>query len=207
MRHEQLWAPWRLGYIQGTDAPPPPKEQSLAWLPGADPECFLCRAVAAGANGTKPPDGKNGADGTNLADRQNLIVGRTDLSVVMLNRYPYNNGHVLVAPQQHLARLDDLDRQLQVACLDLMSRLVGLLEKLLHAEGINIGLNLGRVAGAGVPGHLHWHVVPRWSGDTNFMPIVTDTRVISQSLDAVWELLAPALAEQDIDGTAGSGQA
>jgi ATP adenylyltransferase len=127
--------------------------------------------------------------------------------MAVLNRYPYNNGHVLVAPQRHLARLDDLDRPLQVACLDLMTRLVNLLEKRLNAEGINLGLNLGRVAGAGVPGHLHWHIVPRWNGDTNFMPVVTDTRVISQSLDAVWELLAPALAEQANDGTAGAGQA
>jgi ATP adenylyltransferase len=186
---ERLWAPWRLAYITGQSAAEADPTVDRPLLPGGDKQCFLCRNVV------------------DDRDRQNLVVYRGGGVMAVLNRYPYNNGHVLVAPQRHLARLDDLDRPLQVACLDLMTRLVNLLEKRLNAEGINLGLNLGRVAGAGVPGHLHWHIVPRWNGDTNFMPVVTDTRVISQSLDAVWELLAPALAEQANDGTAGAGQA
>ncbi|HEY5313682.1 MAG TPA: HIT domain-containing protein [Pirellulales bacterium] len=189
MSSERLWAPWRLAYITGQSAAQTDPAVDRPLLPGGEQACFLCR---------------NAVDDR---DRQNHVVYRGQGVMAALNRYPYNNGHVLVAPLRHLARLDELDRQLQAGCLDLISRLVGLLEKLLHAEGINIGLNLGRVAGAGVPGHLHWHIVPRWTGDNNFMPVVADTRVISQSLDAVWELLAPALAEQPSGGTAGSDPA
>ena len=180
MRHEQLWAPWRLGYIQGTDAPPPPAEQSLAWLPGADPQCFLCRGVAAGDSSGK------------AADRQNLIVGRTELSVVMLNRYPYNNGHLLIAPLLHKGRLDELEDAEHLDCQQTLARCIGLLERELQAEAFNIGLNLGRTAGAGLPGHLHWHIVPRWNGDTNFMATMAGIRVIPQALDALWEVLDAA---------------
>jgi ATP adenylyltransferase len=120
-------------------------------------------------------------------------VHRGPRTITLLNRYPYNNGHLLVAPREHLGRLDQLDEATQLECTAMLGRLVGLLEKLINADGFNVGLNLGRVAGAGVPGHLHWHIVPRWHGDTNFMPVVADAKVISQSLDALWELLVPAL--------------
>ncbi len=171
MRHEHLWAPWRLGYIKGEAAPAPSAPRALAWLPGADPACFMCRAAA------------------DQADRENLVVRRGERTVVILNRYPYNNGHLLVAPLAHKARLDELDDQQLLECQQTITALVGLLERLIQAEGFNIGLNLGRVAGAGVPGHLHWHIVPRWNGDTNFMTSLAGVRVIPQSLDALWELL------------------
>jgi ATP adenylyltransferase len=186
---ERLWAPWRLAYITGQKAAEPTLAPDRPLLEGGDKDCFFCRDAVA------------------TRDRQNLVVHRAGGVLVVLNRFPYNNGHLLVAPQKHLARLDQLDRELRGACIDMVSRLVGVLERLLNAEGFNIGLNLGRVAGAGVPGHLHWHIVPRWSGDTNFMPVLTDTRVISQSLDALWELLTPALADPAADKPAGSGQA
>jgi ATP adenylyltransferase len=192
VRHEQLWAPWRLGYIQGTDAPPPPDPQSLAWLPGADPQCFLCRGVAAPGDGKKKADERKQAGGTHSADRQNLIVGRTELSVVMLNRYPYNNGHLLVAPVLHKGRLDELEEAEHLDCQKTLARCIGLLERELRAEAFNIGLNLGRTAGAGLPGHLHWHIVPRWNGDTNFMATMAGIRVIPQALDALWEALDAA---------------
>jgi ATP adenylyltransferase len=108
---------------------------------------------------------------------------------VVLNRYPYNNGHLLIAPLAHKARLTDL---MEAEVLDLQHLIrdtIGDLDRLLKPEGFNIGLNLGKVAGAGLPGHLHWHVVPRWGGDTNFMPVIADTRVIVQSLDSLWDLL------------------
>ncbi|HEX4145622.1 MAG TPA: HIT domain-containing protein [Pirellulales bacterium] len=183
MRHEQLWAPWRLGYIQGTNPPPPPEEQSLAWLPGADPKCFLCRAVA----GNPRADRLSGRPSE--ADRQNLVVGRTELSVVMLNRYPYNNGHLLIAPMLHKGRLDELEDAEHLDCQRALARCVGLLERVVQAEAFNIGLNIGRTAGAGLPGHLHWHIVPRWHGDTNFMATMAGVRVIPQALDALWEAL------------------
>ena len=111
----------------------------------------------------------------------------------MINRYPYNNGHLLIAPRLHKAAPQDLDDAEQLELQQQIARCVRVLEKQMNAEGFNIGLNLGRVAGAGLPGHLHWHIVPRWNGDTNFMPVVADSKVISQSLEALWELLVPAL--------------
>jgi ATP adenylyltransferase len=107
----------------------------------------------------------------------------------MLNRYPYNNGHLLVAPRAHKGSIHDLSADEMLETLETLRRMIGLLDRLMHPEGYNIGLNLGRSAGAGLPGHLHWHVVPRWNGDTNFMPIIGDTKVIVQSLDALVDLL------------------
>lgn len=186
VQHEQLWAPWRLAYVSGDAAAEEArqKEQArqLALLPGADPECFICRAVADTAN-----------------DRRNLVVARTELSLVMLNRFPYNNGHLLIAPRVHKGRPDELtDHELLDMQRQIMKYLE-LLERLMAANGFNVGLNLGRVAGAGLPGHLHWHVVPRWNGDTNFMPVLAGVRVIPQALDALWELLQP---EEDTFGSA-----
>ena len=174
MSYKQLWAPWRLGYILGekpTDQPCPCQDL----LEGADPECFFCQSVPVGD------------------DRQRLVVARGAETVTLLNRYPYNNGHLLVAPRRHLARLDELGDTLQLEMSQTVTRMVGMLEKLLKPQGLNIGLNLGRVAGAGVPGHLHWHIVPRWLGDTNFMPAIADVHIIPQSLEALWDLLAAEL--------------
>jgi len=142
---EQLWAPWRLGYIQGEA---PPRADPVLRLPGADPDCFLCRGVA-------DPD-----------DRRNLVVARGAVTVTILNRYPYNNGHLLIAPQRHKGRLDELTAEEHLECQQTLARLVGMLEQ-----------------------RMHWHLVPRWNGDTNFMPTLAGVKVIPQSLDALWELL------------------
>ena len=109
-----------------------------------------------------------------------------------MNRFPYSNGHLLVAPLDHRAALADLHAE---ALLDLQLELVrwcGLIERTMQAQGFNIGLNLGSVAGAGLPGHLHWHIVPRWRGDVNFMPTTAGVRVLPQSLDGLWEQLTSA---------------
>lgn len=180
MQREQLWAPWRLAYLKG-DAPKsePTPIDKLTFLPGADTGCFLCRAMA------------------DNADRANLVVQRGQRTFAILNRYPYANGHVLVAPNEHHGKLGELDPADHTEAMATITRLTVAMERLLNAEGFNVGLNLGRVAGAGVPGHLHWHVVPRWNGDTNFMPVLGDVHVISQSLDALWDLLTPALANHE----------
>jgi ATP adenylyltransferase len=177
LKYEQLWAPWRLAYIKGDVDKEKPVAAGLELLPGADPQCFICRAVA------------------DARDRENLLVHRGKNMVTILNRYPYNNGHLLVAPLAHKERLDELLPDEQRETMDTISQMVGLLAESLNAEGFNIGINLGRVAGAGLPGHLHWHIVPRWSGDTNFMPVLSGVDVISQSLDALWELLAEKLRQ------------
>jgi len=176
LKQEQLWAPWRLAYIQG-DIKALQSAADLQLLPGADPGCFMCRAVA------------------DTRDRENLVVARGRHTVAILNRYPYNNGHLLVAPLVHKGRLDELVPDEQRETIETITRFVGVLGELLGSEGFNVGLNLGRVAGAGVPGHLHWHIVPRWNGDTNFMPVLSSTDVISQSLEALWDLLTEKIRE------------
>ena len=184
MNEDRLWAPWRLDYVSGraaSDAQPPLPEP-LAWHTGADRNCFLCRGAAT-------------YDETTHDDRRLLVADRRALTVVVLNRYPYNNGHLLVAPRRHVGELIDLTRDEHVECLDQLVRFTRIYQQRLNADGFNIGLNLGRVAGAGLPGHLHWHLVPRWLGDNNFMPVLADTRVISQSLDSLWEMLTAALHE------------
>jgi ATP adenylyltransferase len=160
---EHLWAPWRLGYVASAK---PPTDK--------DP-CFLCEGLAA------------------TEDRQNLIALRTPRSVVVLNRFPYNNGHLLIAPRSHKGRLDELDPAELLEVQETLRRMVAVLDDLMHPDGYNVGLNLGRAAGAGLPGHLHWHLVPRWNGDTNFMPVTCDTKVIVQSLEALYDLLVERL--------------
>jgi ATP adenylyltransferase len=143
--------------------------------PPTSGECFICSALAADK------------------DRENLVALRGPQSVVVLNRFPYNNGHLLVAPNAHKGELHELDQSELLEVIETLRRMVGVLRDLIKPEGFNIGLNLGRVAGAGLPGHLHWHIVPRWHGDTNFMPVLGDAKVISQSLEAFWEMLTGAL--------------
>jgi len=181
MNFDRLWAPWRLEYVTGSESGAASLPEPREWLLDADRECFLCRAAVAH---------NESAD----ADRQLLVADRGEHSVVVLNRYPYNNGHLLIAPRRHAGELDQLSAAEHLACMEQLGRLSNLFRKVLNAEGFNIGLNLGRVAGAGLPGHLHWHLVPRWNGDNNFMTVVSGTRVIPQSLDALWELLREKLA-------------
>jgi ATP adenylyltransferase len=165
MTMDQLWAPWRLSYVAAAKTPLP------------DDACFICQGLAE------------------QDDRRNLIPLRTPLSVVVLNRFPYNNGHLLIAPKAHKGRLSDLAAAEVLETMQTLTRMVAVLEELVHPDGFNIGLNLGRAAGAGLPGHLHWHVVPRWDGDTNFMPVLAHTKVIVQSLDALYDHLVARLKE------------
>jgi ATP adenylyltransferase len=177
MSNETLWAPWRLGYVQGHDkgAPSEPVEPTR-WRDGAAHNCFLCRAAAADA----------------VHDRALGVVARTHSSVVVTNRFPYSNGHLLVAPLDHRATLASLADDDLLDLQRCLARWCTTMERCMQAQGFNIGLNLGRVAGAGVPGHLHWHIVPRWPGDVNFMPAIAGVRVLPQSLDALWEQLREA---------------
>jgi ATP adenylyltransferase len=179
MNEKRLWAPWRLNYIAGggSDAPPP---EPTAWLEGADRSCFLCRAAAT-------------FDDQASANRQLLVLEGGRHTTTVLNRYPYNNGHLLVSPLRHVAEFGDVTADEHIEALAALARFTHLYRRVIKAEGFNIGLNLGAVAGAGVPGHLHWHLVPRWAGDHNFMPATAATRVISQSLEALWEAVESEL--------------
>jgi len=156
----QLWAPWRLEYIQGEK-----------------PDgCFLCAAAAGGD------------------DEAALVVHRGLRSFVVLNRFPYNAGHVMVVPRAHRARIADLEDAAALEVLRLVDRTLEVMDRVLHAEGYNVGLNLGRAAGAGVEDHVHVHVVPRWAGDTNFMPVLGDVKVMPEYLRTTWQRLAQGFA-------------
>jgi ATP adenylyltransferase len=130
------------------------------------------------------------------ADRSLLVAERGTHGIVILNRYPYNNGHLLIAPLRHVGDLTDMTANEHAECMNRLAALTAVYRARLNAEGFNIGLNLGKVAGAGLPGHLHWHLVPRWAGDNNFMPVLAGTRVIPQSLEVLWEMLAEVLRSQ-----------
>ena len=126
--------------------------------------------------------------------RERLLLGTTEKTLVMLNRYPYQNGHLMVAPRRHTADLPGLPPDEHADLADTLRRALASLGEAFGPEGFNVGMNLGACAGAGVVDHLHWHIVPRWSGDTNFMPVLADVRVMPQHLVATYERLRPAFA-------------
>ncbi len=148
---EQLWAPWRLEYVQ-------PR--------GDAGGCVFCAKAAAGG------------------DAAALIVHRGAHAYVLMNLYPYSNGHVMVAPYRHVATPGDLNEAERAELWALLISSVRALTAAMSPHGFNAGLNLGRVAGAGVEGHLHLHVVPRWNGDTNFMPVLADVKVMPEHISA-----------------------
>ena len=165
---ETIWAPWRVGYILGEGA----DESTPLPEPPNPTGCIFCDKPRAGA------------------DAAHLIVARAQYSFVILNLYPYNNGHLMVAPFRHVSALCDLPDE-EIAELFLVARRIEpVLKAKMNFDGLNIGMNVGRVAGAGIDAHLHLHMVPRWSGDVNFMPVLANAKVIPQSLHAVRDLLA-----------------
>ena len=126
------------------------------------------------------------------AERKTRLVLYTDPhALVMLNRYPYNNGHLMVAPRRHVASPELLTREERGVIAELIAESCARLRQALNPSGLNVGANLGRSAGAGIADHMHWHLVPRWDGDTNFMPVLASTRVLSQDLASSYETLAP----------------
>ena len=147
----------------------------LAYVKGADKdsgeECIFCAKPASDD------------------DAANLIVPRGERCVVILTLFPYTNGHLMVAPYEHAGSLQGLDSETVTEMMGLTQRAMEILEQAYEPHGYNVGFNQGRVAGAGVEHHIHMHVVPRWGGDTNFMPVLADTRVMPQTPDQTYELL------------------
>jgi ATP adenylyltransferase len=123
--------------------------------------------------------------------RENLVLAATRHSLVMLNKYPYNNGHLLLAPKRHENDLARLPQDEYSDLNEALRRAADIIRKQLNPGGINLGMNLGKCAGAGIEEHLHWHIVPRWEGDTNFMPVVADVRVMPQHLLESYDKLLP----------------
>ena len=159
MPMEQLWAPWRIKYIET------PKKGG----------CVLCQK-------TKENN-----------DEANFILYRGQNNFLILNTFPYNPGHVMVAPYRHIANLQDLTDSEAEEHFDIVKKSLELLKEAMKPAGFNIGLNIGKVAGAGIEGHIHTHIVPGWEGDTNFMPVLYDTRVISEALNATYRKLKAKL--------------
>jgi ATP adenylyltransferase len=139
-------------------------------------ECIFCAALEAGD------------------DEANLIVERGERCFVILNRFPYTNGHLMIAPYEHVAELQSLDEETVAEVMSLAQRGIAALQQSYAPHGYNVGFNQGRVAGAGVEHHIHMHVVPRWGGDTNFMPVLGDTRVMNQTLEDSYATLKGAWA-------------
>lgn len=139
-------------------------------------------------NNPEPP-GCIFCDKPKLDDREGLIVFRAGHGFLMLNAFPYNNGHLLAAPYQHTAEISELTPAARLELMDLVDTAIRLLRKMGSPDGFNVGVNLGRVAGAGIVDHIHLHIVPRWNGDTNFMPVLADTKVLPEALEDVWSKL------------------
>jgi ATP adenylyltransferase len=153
---EHLWTPWRMKYLQGEDKPT-----------GADSgDCIFCAKPA------QTPD----------CDVDNLIVRRGSHAFVILNRYPYNNGHLMVVPYLHVPSLEHLDLPTLTELMALVKQALAVLREVYAPQAFNLGVNIGEAAGAGIAEHVHFHVVPRWAGDTNYMTVVGQTRIIPEDL-------------------------
>ena len=163
---ETLHAPWRMDYIR-----------SLENADSSQGGCFLCQA------GALPDDAAK--------RRRQLVLWQTPNVIVVMNKFPYTSGHLMVAPREHLAELDILPHDTLVDLQVQTTRAIALLKKTINPQGFNIGINLGRCAGAGHPGHLHQHIVPRWAGDVNFMSVVGTVRIQPQAMEQIYyELMA-----------------
>jgi ATP adenylyltransferase len=167
-----LYAPWRMDYIKSLDHVPPG-------------ECFLCQAAAASS-----PEQR----------RASLVLWDTPETLVVINRYPYSHGHLLIAPKSHKSELGELTEPEGLDLHRQTSAAIELLRRAVSAQGFNIGINIGRVAGAGLPNHVHQHIVPRWNGDANFMSVVGEIHVVPQAISQLYEALLTVRGEMQSSG-------
>ncbi|MCX7736487.1 MAG: HIT domain-containing protein [Candidatus Kapabacteria bacterium] len=168
-----LWAPWRSKYIQAF------KDEEHR---DNEKTCFLCEAAKS--------IGK---------ERELLVVERLKHCFIMMNKFPYNGGHLLIVPYKHVPNLEDLSSEELIEMMDAVKLAIKAINYVSSPHGFNIGINIGRVAGAGVPDHIHIHVVPRWNGDTSFISIISDTKVVSQALDETQQVFSEAFKKIKTD--------
>ncbi len=166
---ERLWAPWRISYVEAPTTGTKTGRNIFLELPGED------------------------------RDEENLILFRGRHAFVILNKFPYSSGHLLIAPYRETDQMDVLDDDELLEINQLLAKGVRWIRAAYAPDGYNIGVNLGRAAGAGIPQHIHWHIVPRWSGDTNFMTTVGEVRVLPESLEASYQRLRKAM-DDDLRG-------
>ncbi len=160
---EHLYSPWRATYIKSFKSPSKRKS------------CLFCSIARS------------------RKDSENLIVWRGQHCFVVLNRFPYNSGHVMIVPYRHTSKIEQLTGDEQAECFAVLPRCIAALKSLSNPHGFNFGANLGRVAGAGIANHIHYHLVPRWNGDTNFMPVLSDTKLVSEDLVKMQKQLSKLL--------------
>ncbi len=161
MESSALFAPWRMEYIRSLEKPD-------------DTDCFICAAACAADPAQR---------------QQRLVLWTSEHAVVLMNRYPYANGHLLIAPRAHKADPEELSPEEHLDLSLQVTEAVRLLRRAVSAQGFNLGVNIGRCAGAGVPGHLHHHVVPRWGGDVNFTAVVGEVRIIPEAISSLYSEL------------------
>jgi ATP adenylyltransferase len=200
---DRLWTPWRYSYItetkpQGRKGVPAELEGWPGPVTDGDTGCVFCNLIGAvdWAIGEGMPRDE--------AERYGLVVGRTAHGYVCLNRYPYSSGHVLILPSRHTDSLAKLPAADAAEMMAEAQRLEVALRAVYEPDGINMGLNLGKAAGAGVANHLHMHVLPRWFGDTNFMTATAETRILPETLEVTWQRIRQALSSgAGLDGASG----
>jgi ATP adenylyltransferase len=158
---ERLFSPWRSRYIESFKTPSESKD-----------ECIFCSALSVSE------------------DKERLVIYRSTHAFVIMNLYPYNSGHMMIVPNRHTSDFSSLTLEEHADCMNLLQTAQTALRELVHPHGFNLGMNLGRAGGAGIEDHLHWHIVPRWNGDTNFMPIIADVKLVSEDMEKQWESLS-----------------
>jgi ATP adenylyltransferase len=168
---ERMWSPWRSVHLENM--------------------------VTGGQSETGPVSVFTRIAGETDRDEQNLVLYRGTKVFVVMNLYPYNNGHLMIVPYREEAEYDRLEREEQIEMALLLDRCIRWLRTALQPDGFNVGFNLGEAAGAGIPRHLHMHVVPRWRGDTNFMPTIADVKVVPEALADTYRRLTAAIREEN----------
>ncbi|MBN1766160.1 MAG: HIT domain-containing protein [Sedimentisphaerales bacterium] len=180
MEHDTLWAPWRMEYLKGLED----SDKKASSGGSGEDNCFLCSYWNEPAQ----------------RDRENLLLWRGQKAMLVFNRYPYSAGHLLIAPVAHVPELESLDNDTILEMMHMTRDGQKVLSEAISPHGFNIGINIGRCAGAGLPGHIHLHLVPRWNGDTNCMTVIARARIISQSLDELYDQLWEISQKLDLPG-------
>ena len=184
---DRMYAPWRLAYVKGAaddDTVPAPSG------------CIFCDYVLP--RDAPLPD--NAIEGSRRAfDERRLVVTVRPRASVLLNKFPYGNGHVMVVPRVHCEQLDELDEETFHETHALLRETIAAVRQVYRPDGLNVGMNVGAAAGAGIAAHCHWHVVPRWRGDVNFLPVFADVKVLNEGLGDTWQRLAACLRRSNED--------
>jgi ATP adenylyltransferase len=189
---DRLWTPWRYSYITGAkrEGWKGVPEELAAW-PGPDRGCVFCNLI-----GSVQWALDQGGELAESAERVGLVIARLNTCFVCLNAYPYSSGHILLVPYRHAGSLLELTREEASELMATACSMERVLREVYHPDGINVGLNLGEAAGAGVADHLHIHMVPRWFGDTNFMTVTGETRILPETLGTTWARIRESFWER-----------